>query len=74
MKQVLFDDVLREKLSDLGGPIELCDEDGRVLARVVPTPDPDWEPPISKEELRQRFEDPGRLYTTAGVLAYLESL
>jgi len=74
MKKVLFDAVLREKLADLDGPIEICDEEGRVLARVVPTPDPSWEPPISKDELRRRFEGPGRLYTTAEVLAYLESL
>ncbi len=74
MKKVLYDAVLREKLSDLDGPIALCDETGRVLARILPMPDPDWEPQISEEELKQRFADPGKLYTTAEVLAYLESL
>lgn len=76
MRKVLYDAVLKEKLSSLDAPIALCDEEGRVLARVlpVPVPDPGWEPQISAAELRRRFEEPGRLYTTAEVLAYLESL
>lgn len=74
MKRVLYDAVLREKLSDLDEVIELCDEEGYVLARIFPTPDPDWEPKISEEELKERLANPGRLYTTAEVLAYLESL
>ena len=77
MKKVLYDAVLREKLTDLDSPMELCDEQGRVLARILPMPDPArdlLEPQISKEELMQRFTNPGKLYTTAEVLAYLESL
>jgi hypothetical protein len=74
MKKVLYDAVLKEKLPDLYEPIALCDEEGHVLARILPMPDPDWEPQISEEELRRRFDEPGRLYTTAEVLAYLESL
>jgi hypothetical protein len=77
MTRVLYDAVLREKLPDLDLPIELCDEQGRVLARVFPMPDPSrdlLEPQISKEELMRRKADPGRLYTTAEVLAYPESL
>jgi hypothetical protein len=77
MKKVLFDAVLKEKLSDLDEPIELCDEEGRVVARILPMPDPDRDdlvPPISDEELRERLDNPGRLYTTAEVIAYLESL
>ena len=77
MKKVLFDAVLKEKLSDLDQPIALCDEQGRVIAGILPMPDPDrdlLEPQISKEELMRRKADPGRLYTTAEVFAYLESL
>jgi hypothetical protein len=77
MKKVLYDAVLKEKLPNLDSLVELCDEEGRVIARIVPVPDPSWyddEPKISKEELKERFANPGRLYTTAEVLAYLESL
>jgi hypothetical protein len=77
MKEVLYDAVLKEKLSDLDEPIELCDEEGRVLARILPRPDPArdiLEPQISKEELMRRKAEPGRLDTTAEVLADLESL
>jgi hypothetical protein len=68
---------LKEKLANLDEPIALCDEEGRVIARIVPVPDPAWydlEPKMSEEELEELFANPGRLYTTAEVLAYLESL
>jgi hypothetical protein len=77
MKKVLYDAVLKEKLADLDEPIALCDEEGRVVARILPVPDPArdiLEPQISKEELMRRKAEPGRLYTTAEVLAYLETL
>lgn len=79
MTRILYDDVLKAKLPDLSGPIELCDEDGNILARVEPVREPDEErfsrePRISREELQERFANPGKLYTTAEVLAYLESL
>jgi hypothetical protein len=32
------------------------------------------EPQISEEEIERRFAEPGKTYTTAEVLAYLESL
>ena len=76
MKKILYDAVLRERLSNLDAPVELCDEDGRVLARVVPVPDPSRdiaEPQITREEFMRRIAEPGRPYTTAEVLAYLES-
>lgn len=77
MTRVIYDAVLKEKLPDLDLPIELCDEEGHVLARIQPVPDParyNLEPQISREELMRRKADPGKLYTTAEVLAYLESL
>ena len=40
MTRVIYDAVLREKLPDLDLPIELCDEEGHVLARIQPVPDP----------------------------------
>jgi hypothetical protein len=77
MTKVLYDAVLKEKIPNLEGPIELCDEDGHVLARIQPVPHTapySLEPQITKEELMRRKADPGKLYTTAEVLAYLESL
>jgi hypothetical protein len=77
MKKVLYDAVLKEKLPELDSPVELCDEEGRVIARIVPVLDPalyDLEPEIAEKEFKERLANPGRLYTTAEVLAYLESL
>jgi hypothetical protein len=78
MTRIIVDNALRTKLQDLTEPLELCDESGRILARVLPTVDSDLyeglEPRISQEELRRRRENKGQGYTTAQVLAHLESL
>ena len=78
MTRILYDAVLKEKLPNLETTIELCDEEGHVLARIEPVLDPalysDLEPQISEEEIQRRFSEPGKTYTTAEVLAYLESL
>jgi hypothetical protein len=74
MTQVILDSVLRSKLYNLTQPLELCDESGRVLARLTPVPDPSQfepvEPPLSAEELQRRRQEPE--YSTAEVLAQLE--
>jgi hypothetical protein len=76
MTRVIVDETLRTKLHNLSQPLELCDEEGRVLARVIPLPDlseyEPWEPPISEEELRRR-EQSDRWHTTGQVLARLGS-
>jgi hypothetical protein len=77
MTRVLCDSVLREKLHGLAQPIELVDEAGHVLARVVPAIEPELgplEPRISKEERKRRRSQGGKTYTTAEVLAYLQSI
>lgn len=78
MTQVILDDVLRSKLHNLTNPLELCDESGRVVARVYPaTPASDydrWVPPISEEELKRLENSNEKRYSTAEVLAHLESL
>ena len=78
MPQVPIDPEMRRKLLDLRYPLELVDESGRVVARVTPKYDPaeyeNLEPEISEEELQERRDYKGRMYTTAEVLAYLESL
>jgi hypothetical protein len=59
-------------------PVELCDESGKVLGRFIPKIDlSEWEPispDISEEELRRREQSNEKRYTTAEVIAYLESL
>jgi hypothetical protein len=39
MTRVVLDAELRSKLQGLTGPVELCDESGKVVARVLPVPD-----------------------------------
>jgi hypothetical protein len=77
MTKVICDAGLREKLHGLARPLELCDESGHILARVVPVLDPELhassEPQISSEELDRRHASKGKTYTTAEVLAYLET-
>lgn len=78
MTKVTIDETLREKLNNLAEPLELCDESGRVLGRVFPAFDlsdyEPWEPPIDEEELKRREQSGERRYTTAEVIAHLESL
>lgn len=76
MTQIVLDASLRSKLYDLKQALELCDETGKVLARLVPVLDESQfelvEPSISAEELQRRREEPD--FSTAEVLAYLEKL
>ena len=77
MTKITLDADLRAKLLNLSQVLELCDESGRIVARLFPTIDlsqyEPWEPPISEEELRRREEET-ESYSTAEVLAYLEKL
>jgi hypothetical protein len=76
MTQIVLDAALRSKLYDLKQPLELCDESGRILARLVPVLDSSdfepVEPQLSAEELQRRRGEPE--YSTAEVLAHLENL
>jgi hypothetical protein len=78
MTRILVDEVLRSRLLNLDRRIELCDESGRVVARVLPTYDSSkfegLEPQITKEELERRKQNKGKTYTTAEVIAHLEKL
>jgi hypothetical protein len=76
MTRIVVDASLREKLPNLDEVIELCDEEGRVLGRYLPSPrraGPGREPAISEEELRRR-ENSEEWYTTDAVLKHLERL
>lgn len=76
MTQILVDADLRSRLQDLKQPLELCDESGKVLARMIPVPDPSQyepiEPSLSSEELQRRRNEPD--FSTEEVLAYLKRL
>lgn len=78
MTRVTVDDDLRRKLHDLSHEIELCDEEGRVLARVKPVVDLsqfEFEIPFASEEELDRLERSNeRRYTTQEMLDYLERL
>jgi hypothetical protein len=77
MTRIVVDETLLSRLRNLAEPLELCDASGRVLGRFVPEFDPaeyDLEPKITEEELDRRRNSGEKCYTTAEVLAYLESL
>jgi hypothetical protein len=76
MTQILLDSVLRSKLQNLSGPLELCDESGNILARVIPVLDPSLyereDQLVSAAELQRRREEPD--FSTAEVFASLAKL
>jgi hypothetical protein len=78
MNRVVVDQVLLQRLGDLSQPLEFRDEEGHLLGRFLPTPDPDLytdlEPQISQVELQRRRHNKGRGYTTAEVRKHLENL
>jgi hypothetical protein len=74
--RIVVDTVMQQKLHNLTEPLELCNESGKVLARVTPVLDVSQyeplEPQVSEEELLRRSQSEGKTYTTDDVLAYLE--
>jgi hypothetical protein len=78
MTRVFLDAATLAKLQNVTAPLEVCNEAGQVLGRLIPTVDlaqyEPWEPPISEEELQRREQGNEKRYTTAEVLAYLEKL
>ena len=76
MTQVILDATLRGKLRDLRENLELCDESGKVLARVTPVLDESLYEPVevhlSAEELERRRHEPE--FSTGEVLKHLEQL
>ncbi|HEX7446772.1 MAG TPA: hypothetical protein VF306_04460 [Pirellulales bacterium] len=78
MTRITVDNLLREKLLDLASPLELCDDEGRVLAHVTPVKAsceyfPSG-PQVSADELRRRAASNERRYSTSEVLKHLDSL
>lgn len=76
MTRIILDADMRSKLLGVMQPLELCDEEGQILGRLIPAIDTSKikgvEPQISEEELQRRESEPE--FTTAEVLAYLEKL
>ena len=75
---ILFDARMATRRQNFPHAVELCDPSGKVLGRFVPIIDVSrWDsmtPEISDEELDRRFNSNERRYTTAEVLAHLNSL
>lgn len=75
MTRIVVNEALRALLPDLTHPLELCDDAGRLLGHFLPArngAELRGEPQFSEEELQEIEKGP--FYTTAEVLAYLESL
>ena len=77
MTKITVDAELRAKLQNLTTDLELCDEQGRILARVHPIADmSEWvpiSPDVSEEELDRR-EKSTEWYTTEQVRVHLRNL
>jgi hypothetical protein len=78
MTRIILNDVLRNALPNLSEPLELCDESGKVVAKITPVVDlseyEGLEPPeLSPEELKRR-KTSEKWYTTAEFLKHLESM
>ena len=78
MTQITLDATVSSQLNDVTQVVELCDQNGRVLGRFVPSPDlANWEPvspAVGDEELARRASSPGKRFTTEEVLRHLEQL
>jgi hypothetical protein len=77
MTRIVINAEIRKLLHNLSEPVELCDDAGRVVARVTPTVDlSEWdvaEPEDDEAEL-QRRERETESFTTDEVMSYLEKL
>jgi hypothetical protein len=78
MTQITLDAELAGRLGDMMQTVDLCDPNGRVLGRFIPAAEPSqWVPlgpDVSEEDLDRREQLDERRYSTADVVARLESL
>jgi hypothetical protein len=81
MTRITADAELRKKLLNFTEDLEICDENGFVIAklrRFTPESDPEhWEeltPPMSEEEFREALNSTEPGVTTQELKAYLRSL
>jgi len=80
MTRVTVDAEMRKKLMDCSQLLELCDENGDVLAKLVPSPrcinSEEWEslgPEPSDEEIEREI-DAGDFYTTQELMDEIRKL
>jgi hypothetical protein len=77
MTKVILDQATLSKLDQIKDRVEVCDETGRTRGYFLPVAPRSLsegvEVPFSEEELQQAEDDP-ESFSTAEVLAYLESL
>ena len=78
MTRITIDAELERKLLGFSRELELCDQDGRVVARVKPVIEGyDFDPQmplLSKEELDRLSKSSHKRYSTEEMLDYLETL
>jgi hypothetical protein len=78
MTRVVLDAELRSKLLDLVAPLLLTDENGNIIARVLPQPDASrlasYESPTDEVELRRRETSNEPRYSLAQVMEHLRKL
>ena len=78
MIRIILDRRTAEQFHDLSGPLELCDADGRVLARAMPVADISQcdavTPGVSDEEYRRRSASDEQRFTTQELLDHLGQL
>jgi hypothetical protein len=76
MVQITIDDATLAKLQGLDKLMEFKDANGKVLGRFLPIIAfyRGRECPLSDEEIARRRANKGKTYTTAEVIAHLESL
>jgi len=77
MTKILIDPQLRERLANMSQPLQFCDEAGRTVGWFVPTFGPFFEgkePQISRDEIERRKQSKDKSFSTAEVLAHLESI
>lgn len=77
MTRVTADDILRSKLANFSVPVAICDDDGKVLAHVVPSASTNeyiLEQPVFDEAELRRQEDSGTWYSIEHVLQHLRGL
>ena len=81
MTRVTVDADLRKKLLNFTKPLELCDESGVVLAKLVPCTseiDPnDWidlTPEVTDEEILREIESGEETYSTEELIAEIKKM
>lgn len=76
MTRITLDTQTLDKLLGLGQPLDLCDEQGKLLGIFTPFTERERaeraRPPITADELVRRRSEPD--YSTDEVLAHLENL